>query len=128
MDRDLMLMIYGAVMGIVGSIVTSRFTTLFQFWLARREYERRQNEEQNRQLRRIYLPTEEEVIVINSAFSDDEEEAKSARKPAQAGYIVLSILLSGVLIYQADDPTLSLAFTASLGILATNRAIRAMKR
>ena len=127
MDRDLMLMFYGAIMGIVGSIVTSLFTTLFQFWLARREYERRQNEEQNRQLRRVYLPSEEEVIIINSGFTD-EEESKSRRKPAQTGYIMLSILLSSVLIYQADDPTLSLAFTASLGILATNRVIRAIKR
>ena len=127
MDRDLMLMIYGAIMGIVGSIVTSLFTTLFQFWLARREYERRQEEQQNRQLRRIYLPTEEEVMVINSGFSD-EEEPESQRSPAQAGYIILSILLGGVLIDPANDPTLSLAFTASLGILATNRLIRALKK
>ena len=114
-------------MGIVGSIVTSLFTTLFQFWLARREYERRQEEQQNRQLRRIYLPTEEEVMVINSGFSD-EEEPESQRSPAQAGYIILSILLGGVLIDPANDPTLSLAFTASLGILATNRLIRALKK
>ena len=46
MDRDLTIMIYGALMGVASSIVTSLVTTTFQFWLTRREYERRLKEEQ----------------------------------------------------------------------------------
>ena len=39
MERDLLIMIYGAIMGVVGSIVTSIVTAIFHFWLDRREYE-----------------------------------------------------------------------------------------
>ena len=128
MDRDLIIMMYGAIMGIAGSIVTSLVTTIFQFWLQRREYERRQSEEQNRQLRHIYLPTDQEVIVITSQLSEEEEATESARKPAPVGYIVVSVVLSSALIDQTNDPMLSLAFAAMLGILITNRVIRFIKR
>lgn len=128
MDRDLLIMMYGAIMGIAGSIVTSLVTTIFQFWLQRREYERRQSEEKNRQLRHIYLPTDQEVIVINSQLSEEEEATESARKPAPVGYIVVSVVLSSALIDQTNDPMLSLAFAAMLGILIANRVIRFIKR
>ena len=45
LDQDLTIMIYGAIMGVVGSILTSLVTTIFQFWLERREHERRQHED-----------------------------------------------------------------------------------
>lgn len=43
MERDLLVMIYGAIMGVLGSLVTSIVTALFHFWLERREYERRKS-------------------------------------------------------------------------------------
>jgi hypothetical protein len=39
MDHDLTLMIHGALMGVLGSILTSLVTVTFQYWLARRESE-----------------------------------------------------------------------------------------
>lgn len=62
MDSDLIVMIYGAIMGVVGSLLTFMISALFQFWLARREHERRQSEERSYRLRQIHLPTDEEVI------------------------------------------------------------------
>src|SRR5215217_7418777 len=66
MERDLLVMIYGAIMGVVGSIITSLVTALFHLWLDRREYERRRSEEQHRHLNQIHLPTDEDVRLINA--------------------------------------------------------------
>jgi hypothetical protein len=55
MDRDLTIMIYGAIMGVAGSLLTSIVSALFQFWLERREHERRQHEER-RQARVLSRP------------------------------------------------------------------------
>ena len=63
MERDLLFMIYGAIMGVVGSIVTSIVTALVHLWLDRREYQRRQSEEHDRQLKRIHIPTDEEILL-----------------------------------------------------------------
>ncbi|HXQ36804.1 MAG TPA: hypothetical protein VN843_22520 [Anaerolineales bacterium] len=127
MDRDLTIMIYGALMGIVSSIVTSLVTTMFQFWLARREYERRLKEEQQRQMSQIYLPTGEEVIAI---ISNDHHisEPEASHKAAEAGSLIFSIILGSFLVYQTRDPMLGLAFTAILGFLITNRMIKFLKR
>src|SRR6266542_1508939 len=92
MERDLMVMIYGAIMGIVGSIVTSIVTAVFQLWLERREYERRQSQEHHRQLSRIQLPTDEEVRMIN-AEHQNERQPEGARTIAGAGSVILSVLL-----------------------------------
>ena len=127
MDRDLTIMIYGAIMGVVGSILTSIVTTIFQFWLARREYERRQTEEQNKQLRHISLPTDQEVIDINSA-RENGNLPQAQRKPAETGSIVLSVFVSSLLVYQTRDPMLGFMFAAFLGFLSTNRVIRLLKR
>jgi len=127
MDRDLIMMIYGAILGVTSSIVTSLVTSLFQYWLARREYKRRQNEEQSKQLRHIYLPTGSEVIVINSQRLG-ENEIEAPRSPAQTGSIVLSVVVSSFLVYRTNNPSLSLAFAALLGFLLTNRIIKLIKR
>ena len=127
MDRDLIMMIYGALMGILSSIVTSLVTTSFQFWLARREYERKLREEQERKLRQIYLPTDEEVIAF---ISHDQivSQPETSHKAAEAGSIILSIILGSVLVYQTNDPILGFTFTAILGFLLTNRVLRFLKR
>src|SRR5215813_2666390 len=119
MDHDLTMMIYGALMGVVGSVVSSLVTTLFQFWLARREYERRQQEELHKQLNQIYLPTEEEVLAITSQ-SESDLQPQPIHKTAQAGSLVLSVMISSFLIYQARNPLLEFAFTAALSFVVTN--------
>lgn len=126
MDRDLTIMIYGALMGVVGSIVTSLVTTMFQFWLTRREYERRLKEEQQKQMTQIYLPTGEEVIAIIS--SDHQfNQPEASHRAAEAGSIIFSIILGSFLVYQTRDPMLGWAFTAILGFLITNRTIKLLK-
>jgi hypothetical protein len=127
MDSDLTIMIYGALIGVVSSIVTSIVTTSFQFWLTRREYERRLKEEQQRQMSHIYLPTGEEIIAI---ISNEQQfnQPEGSHKAAEAGSIIFSIILGSFLVYQARDPMLGLAFTAILGFLITNRAIKFLKR
>ena len=127
MDHDVTVMLYGALMGIVSSILTSLVTTWFQFWLARREYERRLKEEQKKRLSQIYLPTGEEVIAI---ISNDHQMnmSESSHKVAEAGSIVLSIILGSVLVYQTRDAVLGFAFAAILAFLITNRTIRFLRR
>jgi hypothetical protein len=127
MDHDLIMMIYGALLGIVSSMVTSLVTTIFQFWLARHEYERRLREEQEKQVRQIYLPTGEEVIAFISQDPIANQPQAPHRLP-EAGSLILSIILGSVLVYQTDDPLLGFAFTAILGFLLTNRVIRVLKR
>ena len=127
MNHDLTIMIYGAIMGVVGSILTSIITTIFHFWLERREYERRQGEERSRQLRHIHLPTDAEVIRINSS-RDQETTPEGQRKAAETGSIALSLFVGGVMVYQTHDPMLGFGFAFMLGFLLTKRVGRALRR
>ena len=127
MDRDFTIMIYGAIMGVVGSILTSIISALFQFWLARREHERRQSEERSYRLRHIHLPTDEEVVRFNTGRGDDPAPEEQ-RKAAQAGSIALSAFVGGILVYQTEDPMLGFAFSFMLGFLLTRRIIQAVRR
>lgn len=127
MERDLMVMIYGAIMGVVGSIVTSIITALFQLWLERRELDRRQSQERQRQLRQIHLPTDDEIRLIN-AERQVESSPETTRTLAEAGSVILSILLSSLVVYQAREPLLGFAFGALLGFLITQQLIRALRR
>jgi hypothetical protein len=126
MDHDLTVMIYGAIMGVVGSILTSIVTTLFHFWLERREHQRRQHEERSRQLRHIHLPTDEEIMIINASRAQDPLP-EGSRKAAETGSIALSVFVGGIMVYQTHDPMLSFAFTFTLGFLLTNRLIKALR-
>ena len=126
MDHDLTVMIYGAIMGVVGSILTSIVTTIFHFWLERREHERRQNEARSRQLRHIHLPTDEQIIIINSSRTR-EQLPEGQRKAAETGSIALSVFVGGIMVYQTHDPMLGFAFAFMLSFLLTNRLIRAFR-
>ena len=126
MERDLLIMIYGAIMGVVGSILTSVITAIFHFWLDRREYERRKSEEQHQPLHQIYLPTEEEVISINAEYRN-EQPPEAARTAAEAGSLVISVILSSAAVYQTRDPLLGFSFGACLGFLVTRRITNAIK-
>ena len=117
MERDLLVMIYGAIMGVVGSIVTSIVTAVFQLWLERREYDRRQSQERERQLRQIHLPTDEDVRRINEEQSADHPEP--ARTLAEAGSVMISILLSSLVVYKTRDSMLGFSFGFLLGFLLT---------
>ena len=127
MDHDFTFMIYGAIMGVVSSILTSIVTTIFHFWLERREYERRQDAEWSRQLRHIHLPTGEEVILINSNRGQGNT-SEGQRKTAEAGSIAVSAFVGGIMVYQTHDPRLGFAFAGMLSFLLTNRIIQALRR
>jgi hypothetical protein len=124
MDHDLTIMIYGAIMGVVGSVLSSIATALFQLWLARREDERKRSADRSRLLRQIHLPTDEDVIKIN-ANRDHEETPEAQPKAAEAGSIALSAFVGGLMVYKTHDPMLSFAFTFMLSFLLTKRVIRA---
>ena len=126
MDHDLTIMIYGAIMGVVGSILSSIVTAMFQLWLARREDKRRQSAERSRQLTLIHLPTDEEVIKIN-ASRDPEHGPEGQSRAAQAGSIALSAFVGGLLVYETRDSMLGFAFAAMLSFLVTNRLIRGLR-
>ncbi len=127
MAHDLLIMIYGAIIGVVGSIVTSIVTAIFHFWLDRREYERRRSEEHQRQRSQIYLPTDEEVMTINSDIQN-EHAPEAARTAAEAGSIVLSIVVGSAAVYHTRDPILGFTFGACLGFLVTRRITIAIQR
>jgi predicted PurR-regulated permease PerM len=127
MDRDLTIMIYGAIMGVAGSLLTSIVSALFQLWLERREHERRQHEERRHGLQHIHLPTNEEVIRFSASRSDDPAP-EEPRKTAPAGSIALSTFVGGVLVYQTNDLMLGFAFAFMLAFLMTRRMIRALRR
>ncbi len=127
MERDFLVMIYGAIMGVVGSIVTSIVTTVFQMWLERREYERRQSEEHNKQLRQIHIPTQEEIMMINADHECDHHP-ETARTAAEAGSVLISVAISSAAVYNTKDPMLGFAFGACLGFLLTRRITTAIRR
>jgi predicted PurR-regulated permease PerM len=124
MDHDLTIMIYGAIMGVVGSVLSSIVAALFQLWLARREDERKRSEDRSRQLRQIHLPTDEDVIKIN-AGRDHEETPEGQRKTAEAGSLALSAFVGGLMVYKTHDPMLGFAFTFMLSFLLTKHVTRA---
>lgn len=126
MERDLLIMIYGAIMGVVGSIITSIVTAIFHFWLDRREYERRKLEERQRELRHIHIPTEEELRTINADLQN-EHASEGVRTAAETGSILFSVILSSAAVYQTRDPYLGFAFGACIGFLFTRRITRAIK-
>lgn len=127
MERDLLVMIYGALMGVVGSIITSIVTAVFQLWLERRESERKRSEERHRQLNQIYLPSDEDVLLINSESYEDRP-TEAARTAAEAGSVLLSILLSSALVYNTRDPNLGFAFSALLAFYLTRRILKTLRR
>ncbi len=127
MERDFLIMIYGAIMGVVGSVVTSIVTVAFQMWLERREYERRQSAEHSKQLRQIHLPTQEEILMIN-ADPQGEHPPETARTAAEAGSIFISIVISSAAVYNTKDPILGFAFGACLGFIITRRITAAIQR
>jgi len=125
MQSDLLVMIYGAIMGVVGSIVTSIVTALFHFWLDRREHEKRLAEERERQLKQIHLPTDEEIRMIN-ADRNAEQAPETLRTLAETGSVIFSMILSSAAVYQVRDPRLGFAFGACVGFLVTKRVTKAI--
>jgi len=61
LSYDAQLIVLGAIIGLVSSLLTSIITALFQSWLNRREYIIRQRWEKEEKLKEIYIPTREEV-------------------------------------------------------------------
>ena len=62
MDRDLLMMIYGALIGLGSSLITA----LFQSWLSQKEHKRQQEVEKKAQQQQIRTPTMEELVAIRN--------------------------------------------------------------
>ena len=91
MDHDLLMMLYGALIGAGARVVTSMVTSTFQLWLEHRDHERQKIEEHNRQTRQIYLPTAEEVRAITS-HRYQENQAGAHRRTVGTGSILVSVV------------------------------------
>ena len=124
MENDLLVMIYGAIMGVTGSIITSIVTAVFQSWMERREYDRRRSEELRSRLSQIHLPTDEEVRIFNSEHPGEQPPEAVRTSTAEAGAVLVSILLSSTAVYQTRDPILGFSFAAALGFLVARRLTR----
>ena len=127
MENDLTVMIYGAIMGVAGSIITSIVTAVFQSWMERHEYERRRSEELQSRLSQIHLPTDEEVRLFNSKHQGDQPP-EAVHTTAEAGAVLVSILLSSTAVYQTRDPVLGFSFAAALGFLVAHRLTRFVRQ
>lgn len=130
MDRDVLLLIYGALIGVASSITTSLITFMVQLWLERREYERRQAEEHKKQIGQIHLPTKKEIEEIN-LHRENGHQPELPRRTNEVGSLVLSLIsmiACGLLAFQMNSPTLSFLFPAIFGFLMTNRLIRLLRR
>ena len=116
MDRDLLMVNYGALIGLGSSIIT----TLFQSWIKRREQERQRKEAKRRELQSIQIPSTQELIAIrNGEFAKENgrviikrvAEAPPEIIPSPYKYLILIVFLivcSGVvyLIFWIDNPIL----------------------
>jgi hypothetical protein len=127
MDHDLLMMLYGALIGAASRVMTSMVESAFQLWLERRDEKRRQSEEHSRRASQIYLPTAEEVEAITSQ-QYEEHQAAAQRKAVGTGSLVLSVMGSGFLIHQAREPILSLGFAALVSYLLTNSLFKRLRR
>jgi hypothetical protein len=127
MDQDLLMMLYGALIGAASRVITTMIESAFQHWLERHDEERRQSEAQERRASQIYLPTAEEVQAI-TAHHHQEEQAAAQRKAVGTGSLVLSVMGGAFLIHQAREPLLSLGFGVLLSYLFTNGLIRRLRK
>ena len=127
MDHDLLMMLYGALVGAGSRVASDMVMSVFQLWLERRDQERRESEEHVRQVTQIYLPTAEEVRAITSHRYQDNQAA-APHGVVGTGSIVLSVVGGGFLIYQAREPMLSLYFGAMISFMLTNSLLKRIKK
>jgi hypothetical protein len=127
MDHDLLMMLYGALVGASSRVITSMVTSTFQLWLEHRDHERQRREQQYRQARQIYLPTPEEVRAITS-HRYQENQTAAQHRAVGTGSILISVVGGGFLIHQARESILSLGFAAIVAYLLTNSMIKRLKR
>jgi hypothetical protein len=127
MDHDLLMMLYGALVGAGTRVITSMVESSFQLWLEHRDKERQESEAQNKRVTQIYLPTAEEVRAITS-HRYQEHQALAPRKAVGTGSIVLSVVGSGLLIHRVQEPLLSVGFAAMVSYLITNNLLKRLRK
>jgi len=127
MDHDLLMMLFGALVGAGSRVASDMVMSVFQLWLERRDHERRETEEHIRQATQIFLPTAEEVRAI-TAHRYQENQAAAQSRTVGTGSIVLSVVGGGFLIYQAREPMLSLCFGAMVSFMMTNSLLKRFKK
>jgi hypothetical protein len=101
MERDLMVMIYGAMMGVVGSILTSIVTAVFQLWLERELIDGNRWNEIASSSKSICPPMKKSGSSIQN-----DQQPEPTRTLAEAGSVLISVLLSSLVVYQTKDPRL----------------------
>jgi len=127
MDHDLLMMLYGALMGAGTRVLTSIVESTFQLWLEHRDQERQQTEAEARRATQIYLPTAEEVRAITS-HRYQEHQAMAPRKAVGTGSILISVVGSSLLIHQVRAPMLSFGFMAMVSYLITNSLLNRLRK
>ena len=69
MDHDLLMIIYGALIGLGSSLITA----LFQSWINRRDLERQRKVDRKREQQNIQIPTTDEIMAIrNGKYPTDK--------------------------------------------------------
>lgn len=127
MDHDLLMMLYGALVGAGTRVITSMVESSFQLWLEHRDKERQTSEEQIRRATQIYLPTAEEVRAITS-HRYQEHPVAAPRKAVGTGSVVLSVVGGGLLIHQVREPMLSAGFGVMVSFLITNSVLKLLRK
>jgi len=124
MDHDLIMMVYGAIIGIGSSFAT----TLFQSWLESRKYDKRKKKENYERLNEIYIPKPEETREILGSINNSHNiNSKSTGSDfwLRAIYAILILLFLTVigglcysaywishLIYKMENPTAQISIVA----------------
>ncbi len=135
MSHDLQMMIYGALIGIGSSFIT----TLFQSWINRRDHEKQRKEEQKRENQKILIPTIDEVNAIkNSKYPRDKmPEDESSNRIDVAIITGLSPLLVSLLllcgyigygVYLSNSPTFYLLAAWLITFAATYLFLKFMRK
>ena len=113
-DRDLLLMIYGSLIGIGASIITSILKSIFDYWLSakernriRRENKKARDEDEQEKRNQIILPTNQEILdiqkehLINKGLkekSESEIQVLSSAEEKRSTVVKVSIIMTIAII------------------------------
>lgn len=120
-DHDVQLIIVGALIGLVSSVLTS----LFQAWLSRREYRAKKRDELSRALRHIQVATLEDIgqygrkefSRLTDGQSKSRQEDNRRRSTLLTRVIISAVVVVGLWLVFALTPD-SVIRSISVGIAA----------
>ena len=136
MDHDLLMIIYGALIGLGSSVIT----TLFQSWLNRREHERQRRLEKKREQQQIRTPTMEELVAIRNGTYTIAKEVRidptvnspylhNDKRGLVIAFTVVLFYFCGMiyLLFWRNNPVLNLVITGLIVFLTVYIPIRIIK-